>query len=716
MAGSFWNQFRSFQSSSALDELLDRDGVTLDEVIDEEELIQECKALNHRLIEFIATPAHLSSMIDYITVEPTEDSGEKRCFKFPFVTAEVFCCEVGTILEMFFYPENRFLLEKLFQFLHSESLNPTLAGYFSRLVAVLLTNKTKEMLTYFSSNMDALTNLLNHIGTRSIMEVLVRLVTLDDNRFDVEDDKQRLNVFVLDKMVEKLAPNHSSEVHSNVAEALVEILIRGHELANSDRLPNRLQSEETVNKILSYVFSTDTSSLKHGLIVLGHMLSRYISPPKCTTIIDGPGPFISDALSDFPPPPPPSSPPPEEDDDVVMQETVAVPFLTGLAGKLEAFQQVLSSVPSEPVSLPHQTMNQPLGSTRLQVLEFLALLLKANNGTLHQEIARLNLLQTSIDLFFQFEWNDFVHNLVASMISSTLECDSDALKTSLLKQSNLIERLVNAVNVNKQAGSVPRPVRKGYMGHVTKIANALQKAAEANETVKSYLQDPAWLSYVNDELKITNETETSTLGGNKPAAIRDSDDELNRVDFDLRNFGTESRISNYLTSPAFSTDFGDEFDDDADPDYDDDFDVRGGTALNGSEQFFSSLEDRNPNPFTTDSTQYHTDIWVERELVDASNKQHGININNHNNNPFSSNDSSSSSHSDSDWADFSASPVAPSPAAEAAAADISADTEPQPADWNADFSSMPTDHVQPAVTPVSDDDWADFSAAPAVQE
>jgi hypothetical protein len=48
--GSFWNTFRGFQSSQAFEELLNNPETTLSEVLDDDDVIQELKNQNNKLI------------------------------------------------------------------------------------------------------------------------------------------------------------------------------------------------------------------------------------------------------------------------------------------------------------------------------------------------------------------------------------------------------------------------------------------------------------------------------------------------------------------------------------------------------------------------------------------------------------------------------------------------------------------------------------------
>lgn len=51
LGGNFWSAFRGLQPSQAFEDLLNREDVTLDEVLDDGDVIQELKNHNSRLIE-----------------------------------------------------------------------------------------------------------------------------------------------------------------------------------------------------------------------------------------------------------------------------------------------------------------------------------------------------------------------------------------------------------------------------------------------------------------------------------------------------------------------------------------------------------------------------------------------------------------------------------------------------------------------------------------
>lgn len=67
------------------------------------------------------------------------------------------------------------LLDRLFKFVRSREkpLNAVLAGYFSKLVTLLINRKQKSLIPYvFSPESDVIESLLYHVYQKSISEVV----------------------------------------------------------------------------------------------------------------------------------------------------------------------------------------------------------------------------------------------------------------------------------------------------------------------------------------------------------------------------------------------------------------------------------------------------------------------------------------------------------------------------------------------------------------
>lgn len=56
-----------FDNASSIDNLLDKEDVSLEAILDEDELLQECKAQNARLIDYLQRVDVLQRLLGYIT-------------------------------------------------------------------------------------------------------------------------------------------------------------------------------------------------------------------------------------------------------------------------------------------------------------------------------------------------------------------------------------------------------------------------------------------------------------------------------------------------------------------------------------------------------------------------------------------------------------------------------------------------------------------------
>ncbi|PWZ16765.1 Serine/threonine-protein phosphatase 6 regulatory subunit 2 [Zea mays] len=169
----FW-RMTGLSAASPVDTILDKENFTLEELLDEDEIIQECKALNTRLINL-----------------------------FPFIACEIFTCEIDIILRTLV--EDVELMDLLFSFIKPDHPHSTLlAGYFSK------------------EHPDIVVQLVDLIGITSIMEVLVRLIGADETIYlNFADTLHWLeNTDVLEMIVDKFSSSDSPEVHANAAEIL----------------------------------------------------------------------------------------------------------------------------------------------------------------------------------------------------------------------------------------------------------------------------------------------------------------------------------------------------------------------------------------------------------------------------------------------------------------------------------------------------------------
>lgn len=65
-----------------------------------------------------------------------------------------------------------------------------------------------------------------------------------------------------------------------------------------------------------------------------------------------------------------------------------------------------------------------MGNLRLQITKLIASVILSNNADAIQELITLNTMQVLLDLFFKYQWNNFLHTQVELCINSALKAEA----------------------------------------------------------------------------------------------------------------------------------------------------------------------------------------------------------------------------------------------------------------------------------------------------
>lgn len=76
----FWKF--DLSAMSHVDKLLDKEGVTLRELMDGEDILQECKAQNRKLLDFLCRRQSMEELVGLVTQDPALDLEERARFKW----------------------------------------------------------------------------------------------------------------------------------------------------------------------------------------------------------------------------------------------------------------------------------------------------------------------------------------------------------------------------------------------------------------------------------------------------------------------------------------------------------------------------------------------------------------------------------------------------------------------------------------------------------
>lgn len=206
----FW-RFGGYASISAIDNLLEKSDVTLEELLDESDLIQELKQHNTKLIEYLREDKILERLLEYVVApklqpvvseEEAEAEGkseskgkepsfsatrgndddleerEKKRNRYAYVAAEVLSSDNWSICESLM--ENQPLLRKFWEFLKlPPPLDALQASYFTKVNEAMLDKKTEEMLDLFKSMDGAVKNMLQHVDSPMVMDLLLKIISLE---------------------------------------------------------------------------------------------------------------------------------------------------------------------------------------------------------------------------------------------------------------------------------------------------------------------------------------------------------------------------------------------------------------------------------------------------------------------------------------------------------------------------------------------------------
>lgn len=108
------------------------------------------------------------------------------------------------------------LLKHLFRFVETQEcpVNPVLAGYFAKLLVLLLNRKQKQIVPFlFSNECSLIDKLMFHIYQKSVSDVLQKLLNVSDQNYEEELQKsiKEKQLKAIASLVDKLGPGQVDE-------------------------------------------------------------------------------------------------------------------------------------------------------------------------------------------------------------------------------------------------------------------------------------------------------------------------------------------------------------------------------------------------------------------------------------------------------------------------------------------------------------------------
>ncbi|SMR49079.1 unnamed protein product [Zymoseptoria tritici ST99CH_1E4] len=303
----FW-RFGGYANISTLDTILDKQDVTVEELLDESDLIQELKQQNSKLIEFLRDDAVLKKLLTYVTADKTDEEPEEKgkeaekeksaeddektttglSFfgkgkgrarskssskkdgdgeteqekretqrkKYALVSCEVLSSEVWSLTEAVL--EQQDALREFWQYIRRPApLDPLQAGYFTKVNETLLDKKTEDMLAFFKGLDGIVPAMLQHVDCPMVMDLLLKIISLEKHEGGqgIVDWLQGQDLIPL--LLSYLSPEQSSATQTSAGDFLKAIITISANATTQDQsvigpneLTRQLVSEECINTLI----------------------------------------------------------------------------------------------------------------------------------------------------------------------------------------------------------------------------------------------------------------------------------------------------------------------------------------------------------------------------------------------------------------------------------------------------------------------------------
>ncbi|KAF9242109.1 SIT4 phosphatase-associated protein-domain-containing protein [Melanogaster broomeanus] len=274
----FWRF--GFHNTSTIDTLLDKDDVSLEAILDEDDLLQECKSQNTRLIDYFQRVDVLKRLLGYVKGQ-IEGDEERGRFKYPYVATEVLCSEIWSIVETCVNNSEELLapfwetvLDRSPEDMKTEMV---MASYFAKINAVFLTKKPAEMLAFIQSQPSVVERLLRHVETPSIVDLLVRIIQLDENPGCAGVLEWLSSEHLMGRLISLLSPAHTSDMHTVVSE-LIKGIISMAAPSPGAGLTEGLQNGPASNRFARELAHSDSISTLVGYILYDFKMDQPLPP------------------------------------------------------------------------------------------------------------------------------------------------------------------------------------------------------------------------------------------------------------------------------------------------------------------------------------------------------------------------------------------------------------------------------------------------------
>lgn len=121
-----------------------------------------------------------------------------------------------------------------------------------------------------------------------------------------------------------------------------------------------------------------------------------------------------------------------------------------------------------------------------------SVLLKLNDFYTIQEMATHNVPSRLLELLPLYEWNNLLHLQVERVICQSTLLPGHSMRKALFTDGELVDVLLRLTTTAVEISPSAKQFRRGYLGHVTRIANSIQKNFEEDSELRGYIDQQKW--------------------------------------------------------------------------------------------------------------------------------------------------------------------------------------------------------------------------------
>ncbi|CAF4849126.1 unnamed protein product [Pieris macdunnoughi] len=538
----FWSA--NYMTIRQLNFLLKEENVTLTQILEADDILQECKADNKDLIRFLTRPEILAELIALITEEPSKDLELTTQYRHSNIACEVLTSQLSGLMSSLCIDVKQ--MNRLCDFLNRDPpLNPLLASYFSRTIETLLKRSPMQdcylhhilclrALDFFKARKDFLPNLLRHIATSAIADTIKYFVFYLEEPFSEIIEKWLVENEFLENLIQIICCDYEpNEIQATPVPVPIEQKTENdvekgvHEesekaeashkdsISGGDSSKNSAGMTERTRR-LQVAASASASALACGLA--GRWAGEDWQPSWTTRCLSArlrTKPLVNALLLGC------FCSPPDFYDTALFN---ACRLLRVLIQPLEDTCDVeLRDVTPHLRLLQQDLLREPaigpsgrrrVGAARLQVVALMAELMGTQEPMVHMVMRTLGMPDVLLDMFFAFPDNNFLHAQVCTMLHNISQNKSQApvYWVQLVEEGNLLTRLMDTFEENEDKKTTRR---SSLMGHVTVACRTLAAAGVGSFALPEVRE--RWDAFLQNRLQPLLTRLDAPLGGEYPS-------------------------------------------------------------------------------------------------------------------------------------------------------------------------------------------------------